>query len=83
MLEQPLLECPVNEPRGIVIRCFFDLLAGHLQCDGSLGPADIRRPLRRDQNMLAGLPVFGIDDDERFRIAPGHNRPETTLIGRR
>ena len=63
MLEQPLLERPVDGLRGIVIRRFFDLLAVHLQCDGSLGPADTRRPLRSDQNMLAGPPVFGIDDE--------------------
>src|SRR5438874_2168841 len=63
MLEQLLLEWPVDELRGIVIRRFFDMLAGHLQCDGSLGPADTRRPLRSDQNMLAGPPVFGIDDE--------------------
>src|SRR5205809_5584266 len=63
MFEPPLLKCPVDELRGIVIRRFFDLLAGHLQCDGSLGPADTRRPLRSDQNMLAGPPVFGVDDE--------------------
>jgi hypothetical protein len=77
MLEQPLLECPVDELRGIVIRRFFDLLAGHLQCDGSLGPADTRRPLRSDQNMLAGPPVFGIDDE----IADGPvRRPDQEIL---
>src|SRR5204863_7625016 len=63
MFEQPLLEGPVDGLRGIVIRRFFDLLAAHLQCDGSLGPADPRRPLRSDQDMLAGPPVFGVDDE--------------------